>query len=89
MGNIMTMRLLRTKLETHLKAMLWKVKLNYVWVFEVGVKRHVQLTSQQNAILLPPCSRGPFYTTSYTKARVVRVSRVVVSWFCVRPTSLK
>ena len=38
---------------------------------------------------IPSYSCGPFYTISYYRSKVVRISSVVVSWFCVRCTPLR
>ena len=53
------------------------------------VQRHMWLAFNRMLFYFTVHSCGPFYKLSYNKTSVVRFWSVVVSWFCVRPISLR
>jgi hypothetical protein len=68
-------------LETHPKARLWKLRLNFVWpwTFKSSVRCTTGLLTKCYFVTISSC--GTFYTISYIESRVMRFWSVIVSQF--------
>lgn len=73
-------------LETHPKAIAWRIKIEYIVVkgLQVYCKDHMRQGSQPSTISFSSSLCGPFYIKSDNKSRVKNGSQ-----FGVRPTSLR